>query len=196
MDNKILEAKKLLEQYAPEGEFLAYINKDEEQILKNLGGSGEKIKETGIPSFNPLFIAGAMLFSTGLSYMGSLQQSKQMKAAAAWDQYHLNIKKAQDTIMANKQAANILDEKRAAIGARGVQFTGSTLMEQESVIDNLEDTLFWIDKGVEMDLKTMDVRLAGALAKESWDRKTSLLTGMTKSYSVGSGTTTTTTKAG
>ena len=117
--------------------------------------------------------------------MGSLQQSKQMKAAAAWDQYHLNIKKAQDTIMANKQAANILDEKRAAIGARGVQFTGSTLMEQESVIDNLEDTLFWIDKGVEMDLRTMDVRLAGALAKESWDRKTSLLTGMTKSYQAG-----------
>tara|TARA_R110000822_G_scaffold95239_1_gene217911 strand:- start:47 stop:637 length:591 start_codon:yes stop_codon:yes gene_type:complete len=196
MDNKILEAKKLLERYAPEGEFLAYINKDEEQILKNLGGSGEKIKETGIPSFNPLYIAGAMALSVGMSYMGSLQQSKQLKAAAAWDRYHLNIKKTQDTIMANKQASKILSEKRAAIGARGIQFSGSSLMEQESVIDNLEDTLFWVNKGVEMDLKTMDVRLAGALAKESWDRKTSLLSGMTKSYSVGSGTTTTTTKAG
>ena len=102
MDNKIIEAKKLLEQYAPKGEFLAYINKDEDQILKNLGGSGEKVKETGIPSFNPLYIvAGMMALSTGMSYMGSIQQSKQMKAAAAWDQYHLNIKKTQDTIMAN-----------------------------------------------------------------------------------------------
>ena len=184
MDNKIIEAKKLLEQYAPKGEFLAYINKDEEQILKNLGGSGEKVKETGIPSFNPLYIvAGMMALSTGMSYMGSIQQSKQMKAAAAWDQYHLNIRKTQDTIMANERAAKLLSEKRAAIGARGVQFTGSTLMEQESVIDNLEDTLFWVNKGVEMDIRTMDVRLAGALAKESWDRKTSLLTGMTKSYS-------------
>ena len=184
MNNKIIEAKKLLEQYAPKGEFLAYINKDEEQILKNLGGSGEKVKETGIPSFNPLYIvAGMMALSTGMSYMGSIQQSKQMKAAAAWDKYHLNIRKTQDTIMANERAAKLLSEKRAAIGARGVQFTGSTLMESESVIDNLEDTLFWVNKGVEMDIRTMDVRLAGALAKESWDRKTSLLTGMTKSYS-------------
>jgi hypothetical protein len=29
-----------------------------------------------------------------------------MKAAAAWDQYHLNIKKTQDTIMANKELQN------------------------------------------------------------------------------------------
>lgn len=188
MDNKIIEAKKLLEQYAPKGEFLAYINKDEEKILKNLGGSGEKVKETGIPSFNPLYIvAGMMALSTGMSYLGSIQQSKQMKAAAAWDQYHLNIRKTQDTIMANERAAKLLSEKRAAIGARGVQFTGSTLMEQESVIDNLEDTLFWVNKGVEMDIRTMDVKLAGALAKESWDRKTSLLSGMTKSYSTATG---------
>ena len=188
MNNKIIEAKKLLEQYAPKGEFLAYINKDEEQILKNLGGSGEKVKETGIPSFNPLYIvAGMMALSTGMSYLGSIQQSKQMKAAAAWDKYHLNIRKTQDTIMANERAAKLLSEKRAAIGARGVQFTGSTLMEQESVIDNLEDTLFWVNKGVEMDLRTMDIRLAGALAKESWDRKTSLLSGMTQSYSTATG---------
>jgi len=50
---KIKEAKKLLEQYAPEGEFLAYINKDEAQILKNLGGSGKPVEKTGIPSFVP-----------------------------------------------------------------------------------------------------------------------------------------------
>ena len=33
---KILEAKKLLEQYAPKGEFLAYISKEEAEILKEL----------------------------------------------------------------------------------------------------------------------------------------------------------------
>ena len=50
---KILEAKKLLEQYAPQGEFLAYISRDEAKTLKDLGGSGIIIEETGIPSFNP-----------------------------------------------------------------------------------------------------------------------------------------------
>lgn len=186
MNNKILEAKKLLEQYAPKGEFLAYINKEEEKILKNLGGSGEVVKETGIPSFFP-WLALAIAGSTAVSYMGSMQQAKNLRVASAWDKYHANIKKTQDTIMANNRAKKLISEKRAAIGARGIQYSGSTLMEQESVIENLEDTLFWVNKGVEMDLRTMDIRLAGALAKESWDRKTSLLSGMTKSYSTATG---------
>ena len=132
-------------------------------------------------------LALAIGASTAVSYMGSLQQSKQLKAAAAWDQYHLNIRKMQDTIMANERAAKLLSEKRAAIGARGITFEGSSLLEQNAVVENLEDTLFWIDKGVEMDLRMMDVRLAGALSKESWERKTSLLSGMTKSYSASQG---------
>ena len=128
------------------------------------------------------WLALAIAGSTAVSYMGSMRQSKQLKTASAWDQYHLNIRKTQDTIMANERAAKLLSEKRAVIGARGVQFTGSTLMEQESVIENLEDTLFWVNKGVEMDMRAMDIKLAGALAKESYESKTSLLTGMGKSY--------------
>ena len=51
MATKILEAKKILEQYAPAGEFLAYISKEEAEILKSLGASGTPVEETGIPSF-------------------------------------------------------------------------------------------------------------------------------------------------
>ena len=43
--------KNELEKYAPKGEFLAYINKKEANVLKALGGSGKLVKETGIPSF-------------------------------------------------------------------------------------------------------------------------------------------------
>ena len=179
---KILEAKKLLEQYAPQGEFLAYISRDEAKTLKELGGSGIIIEETGIPSFIipwPAIAAGLVVGSTYMSYMGSLRQSQALATSAAWDKYHLDIRKMQDTIMANERAQKILSEKRAAIGARGVEMgTGSTLLEQEAVVENLEDVLFWIDKGVEMDLRTIDIKLAGALRKESWERKTSLLTGL------------------
>ena len=186
IQEKIVEAKKLLEQYAPKGEFLAYINRDEAKTLKELGGSGIIIEETGIPSFNP-WLAAAIFASTAVSYMGSLQQTKHLKAGAAWDKYHLDIRKMQDTIMANEKARKLISEKRAAIGARGVAFTGSTLLEQEGVVENLEDVLFWIDKGVEMDLRTIDVKLAGALSKESYARKTSLLSGMGKSYATSQG---------
>ena len=48
---EILRAKQILEKYAPKGEFLAYINKEEALLLKQHGGSGE-ITKTGIPSFN------------------------------------------------------------------------------------------------------------------------------------------------
>ena len=49
---QLIEAKKLLEEHAPKGEFLAYINKDEAQVLKNLGGSGRIVEATQIPSFD------------------------------------------------------------------------------------------------------------------------------------------------
>ena len=129
------------------------------------------------------WLALAVGASTAVSYIGSLQQSKQLKAAAAWDKYHLDIRKMQDTIMANERARRLISEKRAAQGARGVHMgEGSTLLETESVIENLADAKFWIDKGVEMDLRTIDVKLAGALAKESWNRKTSLLEGGLSAY--------------
>ena len=129
------------------------------------------------------WLALAVGASTAVSYMGSLQQSKQLKAAAAWDKYHLDVRKMQDTIMANERAAKILSEKRAAIGARGVTFTGSTLLETETVIDNLEDTLFWISKGVEMDTRSIDLRLASSLSKEAWERGSSLISGGLNTWS-------------
>jgi len=50
-DGGLAGLKNQLEQYAPKGEFLAYINKKEANVLKALGGSGRVVKETGIPSF-------------------------------------------------------------------------------------------------------------------------------------------------
>ena len=44
-------AKKILNKYAPKGEFLAYINKKEEKLLKQYGGAGLPVKKTGIKSF-------------------------------------------------------------------------------------------------------------------------------------------------
>ena len=50
LQNKIKEAKELLEKYAPPGAHLAYINKEEAELLKQHGGAGGKIPETNIPS--------------------------------------------------------------------------------------------------------------------------------------------------
>jgi len=130
------------------------------------------------------WLAAAVGFSTVVSYMGSIQQSKNLATSAKWDKYHRDIKAKQDTILANQRAKKILSLKRATIGARGVEMgTGSTLIEQAAVIDNLEDTIFWINKGVEMDLRTMDLRLTSSLSKEAWERGSSLIAGGLNTYS-------------
>tara|TARA_A100001391_G_scaffold40085_1_gene22377 strand:+ start:462 stop:1397 length:936 start_codon:yes stop_codon:yes gene_type:complete len=49
--NKFHNAASLLNSKAPKGEFLAYINENEANILKNLGGLGLDINGTGVPSF-------------------------------------------------------------------------------------------------------------------------------------------------
>ena len=183
---KILEAKKLLEQYAPQGEFLAYISRDEAKTLKDLGGSGIIIEETGIPSFNPFAIIGAVMAVTSvLSFMGSMRQMKTMKTASEWDKYHERIDQSYKTIEANKRARLLLSAKRAAQGARGVQIgTGSTLMEQNAVVANLEDTVFWINKGAEMTIREIDLKLAGNLQAAAWNTGTSLITNLGSAYGV------------
>ena len=177
---KLLEAKKLLEQYAPKGEFLAYISRDEAKTLKELGGSGIIIEETGIPSFNPLYIfAGIMAATSVLSFMGSMKRMQTLNTAAQWDKYNQKIKTSYNTIQANERARLLLSMKRAAQGARGVQIaTGSTLMEQNAVVENLNDTIFWINKGAEMSVRDIDLKLAGLLQEEAWKASTSLLTGL------------------
>ena len=179
---KILEAKKLLEQYAQKGEFLAYINRDEAKTLKELGGSGIIIEETGIPSFVP-WLAIAIGASTALSFMGSMKRMQTLNTAAQWDKYHDEIGRKYNVIQANDRARILLSAKRAAQGARGVKIaTGSTLMEQNAVVANLEDTVFWINKGAEMAVRDIDLKLAGLLQEEAWKAGSSLITGMGTAY--------------
>ena len=62
-------AKKILNRYAPKGEFIAYINKLEEKKLKKWGGSGHRTRKTGIksflslPSFSDIVDAGVSFVS-------------------------------------------------------------------------------------------------------------------------------------
>ena len=53
VQNEIRSAARTVNSLAPEGERLAYINPQEEGILRLLGGSGEPEPVTGIPSFAP-----------------------------------------------------------------------------------------------------------------------------------------------
>ena len=75
-------AKKILNKHAPKGEFLAYINKREEKLLKQYGGAGLEIKKTKIKSF---FNIGNV-FSAAVSFFTNLNPVVKLIAtiAIAW----------------------------------------------------------------------------------------------------------------
>ena len=129
------------------------------------------------------FFAAMTAVTSVMSFMGSIRKMETMQTGAEWDKYHKRIDQSYKTIQANDRARLLISAKRATQGARGVQIaTGSTLIEQDAVVENLEDTLFWIDKGAEISLREIDLRLAGLLQDEAWKAGTSLITGVGGAY--------------
>ena len=129
------------------------------------------------------WFAAAMAVTSVLSFMGSMKTMKNMQTGAEWDKYNEKIRTSYKTIQANDRARILLSAKRAAQGARGVVIAqGSTLMEQNAVVANLEDTKFWINKGAEMSVRDIDLKLAGLLQEEAWKAGSSLITGMGTAY--------------
>ena len=129
------------------------------------------------------WLAAAIGVSSVLSFMGSMKRMQTLDTSAQWDKYHRRIDQSYKTIQANDRARILLSAKRAAQGARGTQIaTGSTLMEQNAVVANLEEVKFWIDKGAEISLREIDLKLAGLLQEEAWRAGTSLITGLGTAY--------------
>ena len=123
--------------------------------------------------------------TSALSFMGSMKQMQNMQTAAKWDKYHDEIRRRYNTIQANDRAKKLLSAKRAAQGARGTVIAeGSTLLEQNTVVKNLEDTLFWIEKGAEITAREIDFKLANKLQATAWNTGTSLLSNLGSAYTV------------
>ena len=129
------------------------------------------------------WLAAAFIGTAAMSYMGSIRTMKTMNTAAQWEKYNAKINTSYKTIQANDRARILLSAKRAAQGARGVVIAqGSTLIEQNAVVENLNDTIFWINKGAEMSVRDIDLKLAGLLQEEAWKAGSSLITGMGTAY--------------
>lgn len=132
------------------------------------------------------WLAIAVGASTAVSLLGSYNQSRQLRRAAKADKRRREVQAVQQRIQANQRAAIILSEKRAAQAARGIAMgEGSSLLESQTVLDNLNDTLYWVEKGLTMDLDEIDFRLAGALNKEAYNRGVNLISGIANTYYLG-----------
>ena len=186
---KIKEAKQLLEQYAPKGEFLAYINKKEARILKAYGGAGKPIKQTNIPSyFLPAFMLGTggvglaswvvptmIGISTVVSYMGSLATQRNIKRSLDTDKVNATNRSLQLGIINSLKGRKKLSMQRAFGGKSGTEGTGSNLLARLETIKEIEQNEYFASKNLYTELSQLDARGTSLLAKEAFNRNTSLL---------------------
>jgi hypothetical protein len=121
------------------------------------------------------WLAVALGASTVVTYMGSLQQAKRLQTAANWDKYNAEQKRIYEKIQINKQAAKLLSEKRAAIGARGVTYQGSSLLDELTVIKDFDETMFWLNKGIDREISLMDIRTQQEIAATTFKGQTDTL---------------------
>ena len=108
-------SKHMLEQNAPEGEFLAYINPREAALLKAHGGAGKATKY-GIPSFEQLFGSSlpqdVNINDTGYINEKPLYTSSEMQAMTGTGEGGINATKAAEQIASKTgQAATNIGNK-------------------------------------------------------------------------------------
>lgn len=179
---RIKEAKQLLEQYAPKGEFLAYINEKEARILKAYGGAGIPIKQTNIPSFFP-WVAAAIGISTLFSFMQSRATASNLKKAASYDKKIANAKARQQNIIAAKRAQLFASEALARQGQSGnVVGQGSNATILLTMKKNSDELKANINQGLLYDIGGIDNQLMGSLAQNSYSMYGGLLSGATSMY--------------
>jgi len=105
-------------------------------------------------------------------------QTKNLRTAKAYEDQRAELQRKQQQIKINRQERTMLSEKRAAIGASGKRFSGSSLLVMQNTIEEADDARFWAEKELEQSLLENDIELAGALAAESFKRRTSLIQGV------------------
>ena len=74
-----------------------------------------------------------------------------------------------------KKQAKLFSEKRARVGASGIQFTGSPLLTSKSDLEEFENDLFFLEKGVFVKNAAMDAELTGLIASETYKMGSTLL---------------------
>tara|TARA_R100000353_G_scaffold6151_2_gene8341 strand:+ start:586 stop:1038 length:453 start_codon:yes stop_codon:yes gene_type:complete len=110
------------------------------------------------------WVIPAMVGSAAVTVMGIQQQKKTAKADAAWKKYgdemnyHFNYQKE-----LHKETKR-LSEVRARVGGSGAQIgTGSSLIAYEADLEEFENDLFFLEKGLATSNAITDNKLAGAI---------------------------------
>tara|TARA_R110000744_G_scaffold193054_1_gene312071 strand:+ start:81 stop:527 length:447 start_codon:yes stop_codon:yes gene_type:complete len=130
----------------------------------------------------PALIAG----STAVSFMGSMNQSANLRRAAKTDARNALNRSNQLKDIANREASKRLSTLRAMSGISGTQMgTGSNLLQTIETIKQIDKAQYYASQNLRMELDAIDMRGSSLLAKEAYSRGTNLLGGAFKTIQGG-----------
>ena len=120
------------------------------------------------------FVPAMMAASTALTLMGHRQNIKNIKANAAWKNYENELSFLYDKQKMLKKQKKLLSTQRARTAASGVQFTGSPLIIANADIEEMENDLAFLEKGVFIKNAALDAEATGLIASETYKAGASL----------------------
>ena len=123
----------------------------------------------------PFFNLLPMLVNSAFTIMGASQQQKVLKANAAWQRYESQLNFEYEKQKRLTAQIDLLKEQRAAGAASGVVVgTGSSLLAMQADMEEFENDMWFLEKGVWAETKARDAELAGQIASTVYDAGTSL----------------------
>lgn len=110
------------------------------------------------------WVIPAMVGSAAVTVMGIQQQKKAAKADAAWSKYQDQMNYHYEYQKKLTAETKRVSEARARGGASGAQlFTGSSLIAMEADIEEFENDMWWLEKGLATKGAITDNKLKGAI---------------------------------
>jgi len=134
----------------------------------------------------PWVVPALIATSTAVSFMGSMNQSRNMRRAMLTDKRNAQNRANQLKDIANREAAKRLSTLRTLQAASGTQLgTGSNLLQTVETLKQIDRAQYYASLNLRMELDEIDARGSSLLAKEAYSRGTNLLGGVFKTIEGG-----------
>ena len=134
----------------------------------------------------PWVVPALIATSTAVSFMGSMNQSRNMRRAMLTDKRNAQNRANQLKDIANREAAKRLSTLRTLQAASGTQLgTGSNLLQTVETLKQIDRAQYYASQNLRMELDEIDARGSSLLAKEAYSRGTNLLGGVFKTIEGG-----------
>lgn len=122
-----------------------------------------------------------MLVNSAFTVMGASQQQKVLKANAAWQRYESQLNFEYEKQKRLTEQTKLLSQQRAAGAASGVVVgTGSSLLAMQADMEEFENDMWFLEKGLFAETQATNAALAGEISASTYKAGSSLLSGYMK----------------